>query len=141
MKRGVLLSSARREGGGVAVRNAYCSECATRVNLTSGGECPNGHPRSALRDVRDGEVATVAAPPAGGGPNLSDSEEKTAWVIGKLVVVVPAAAVVAFGLWTGYAASMGLGMSNTAAWLSSIGSLALTGACVAAIVWMKRHKL
>ena len=130
------------------MQNAYCNECAMRVDLTAGGECPNGHARSALRDVREGTVAATmpastsrpGAPPAG-APNLAPSAALSAQIIGKLIVIVPAAIVIFLALWSGYAGSAAMGMTPTQSWLSSIGSLALTGAAVAFLVWNRRRKM
>jgi uncharacterized membrane protein (DUF485 family) len=128
-------------------QNAYCNECATRIRLSVSGECPNGHPRSALRDVREGEIAPAAAPvprrsdPEAGTPNLSSREEAIAKTMGRLVVIVPAVFVIFIGLYTGYAAGVQFGQSKTEAWLWSIGSMILTGLIVAVVVWDRRRKL
>jgi uncharacterized membrane protein len=63
--------------------------------------------------------------------------ELLAQVIGKSVVIVPAAAVIAFGLWTGYESVAGVGVSVLEAILMSIGSLALTVGI--AFVWAARR--
>ena len=47
-------------------------------------------------------------------------------VIGKSVVLVPLAALVAFALWTGYLQVVGSGGSKSIAIVSSIGSVILT---------------
>ena len=118
-----------------AVSSAYCSGCGRRVDLSPDGECPQGHLRSMLRDVRKG----VAAPVLGAGAPKSRTprgaaataeptrfQELLAQVIGKSVVIVPVAAVIAFGLWTGYESMAGTGASAVEAILMSVGSLALT---------------
>ena len=132
-------------------RNAYCSECQTRVGLTESGECPQGHPRSALRDVREGDIANPARSPVKepdgpsgpfvGGPNLTRGDETAAKLIGRLIVIVPATFVLAIGLYTGYLAGVQMGMSKLNSWLSSIGSMLLTGVVVAALVWDRRRKM
>ena len=128
-------------------QNAYCNECAARVDLTESGECVKGHPRSALRDVREGRVALAAsAPPRrpdpqAGTPNLSRKDEAVAKTMGRLIVIVPAVLVVFIGLYTGYAAGIQLGQSKAEAWLWSIGSMLLTGLIVAVLVWDRRRKL
>jgi hypothetical protein len=121
-------------------KNAYCNDCGTRVVLIESGDCPNGHPRSSLRDVQDGPIAPAAPRPVTKGPNLTRSEETASQAIGKLIVIVPLVLVAVFGLWTGYALSIGMGASKAAAWANSIGSLVFTVACVAFIVWLKRRK-
>jgi uncharacterized membrane protein (DUF485 family) len=128
-------------------QNAYCNECATRVRLSASGECPNGHPRSALRDVREGEIAPAATPsarksdPAAGTPNLTAKEEAVAKTMGRLIIIVPAVIVLFIGLYTGYAAGVEFGQSKTEAWLTSIGSMILTGVIVALLVWDRRRKM
>ncbi len=114
--------------------SAQCSGCGRRVDLTSAGECPQGHLRSMLRDVRQGTAPAPATtqenrpavrwtePSAG----MSRWHELLAEVIGKSVVIVPVAAIIAFGLWTGYEAVAGKGVSVLEAILTSVGSLALT---------------
>lgn len=114
--------------------SAQCSGCGRRVDLTSAGECPQGHLRSMLRDVRQGAAPARARtqdnlpavrwtePSAG----VSRWHELLAEVIGKSVVIVPVAAILAFGLWTGYEAVAGKGVSVLEAVLTSVGSLALT---------------
>jgi hypothetical protein len=131
----------------VVARNAYCSECATRVRLTEAGECANGHPRSSLRDVREGELGPVAAPkasaadPDAGSPNLARRDEAIAKTMGRLIVIVPAVIVIFIGLYTGYAAGVQFGQSKAEASLWSIGSMLLTGLIVAVLVWDRRRKM
>ena len=98
-----------------------------------------------LRDVRQGAAPAPAGtqdyrpavrwtePSAG----MSRWHELLAQVIGKSVVIVPVAAVVAFGLWTGYEAVAGKGVSVLEAVLMSVGSLALTIGL--AFVWASRR--
>ena len=74
----------------------------------------------------------VAAP-----PDASRLHEILAQIIGKSVVIVPVAAVIAFGLWTGYEAYAGQGVSVLGALLLSAGSLAFTVAL--AFVWASRR--
>ncbi len=131
------------------MKNAYCGECATRVMLAENGECENGHPRSALRDVQDGPIASVTQPrvrvaaglPVEGGPNLKASEETAAKLMGRLIIIVPLAIVIAFALWSSYAISLQFGMSKTSAWLSSVGDLLLVGLGVWFAVWNRRRKM
>lgn len=124
-------------------KNAYCSECGTRVNLSESGECVRGHARSALRDVREGALA--AAPVASSVPSsrredFAPPTGLASQVIGKAIVLVPAAFVVLLALWSGYAGGAGMGLSPLMSWLSSIGSLALTAAGVWLWVWMRRRR-
>jgi hypothetical protein len=97
-----------------------------------------------LRDVRQGSSAPATERPAGRAlsgevtsEELSRRHELLAQVIGKSVVIVPAAAVLAFGLWTGYEAVAGQGVSLLQAILLSAGSLALTVGL--AFVWAGLH--
>ena len=125
--------------------SAYCGGCGRRVDLTRSGECPQDHLRRMLRDVRQGVAAPARAadpisrsprrtPPP---PDTSRSHELFAQVIGKSVVIVPVAAIVAFGLWTGYESMAGTGASVLEAILMSAGSLALTVGI--AFVWASRR--
>jgi len=123
-------------------QGAYCNGCGTRVQLTEQGECPRGHLRSMLRDVREGEVVATAAPGAASGApkpaaplGQPASHELLSAVIGKAFVIVPLAAIVAFGLWTGYDFGVGSGMSVGLAILMSIASLA--GTVGLAFVWAR----
>jgi len=100
-----------------------------RVRLTPEGACPNGHARSMLRDVREGELPAVATsvPQVAAVARPRDpSEDFWAVLIGRAFVIVPVAAFVAFALWTGYLQAVGSGTSVGDAVLMSIGSLALT---------------
>jgi len=98
-----------------------------------------------LRDVRQGVAAPAhTAIPVGRTsratsppPETSRSHELFAQVIGKSVVIVPVAAIVAFGLWTGYESMAGTGASVLEAILMSAGSLALTVGI--AFVWASRR--
>jgi len=129
-------------------QNAYCNECGARVVISESGECSKGHPRSALRDVREGALlppkpsqTTQSPEPGAGSPNLTNRDEAIAKTMGRLIVVVPAAFVLFVGLYTGYAAGVYMGQSKTEAWLWSIGSMLLTGVIVALLVWDRRRKL
>ena len=132
----------------MTVQNAYCNECAKRVQLTDAGECPNGHARSALRDVCEGVLAASESAPVQKPSGLSaatrgpaPSTELPAQIIGKLIVIVPAAIVVILALWSGYAGSVAMGLTPVQSWVSAIGSLAMTGAVVAFLVWNRRRKM
>jgi hypothetical protein len=131
------------------MQNAYCNGCGARVTLAETGDCPNGHARSMLRDVQDGplQAAAIAATPhsvyptsAEGGPNMTSRDEAAAKLIGRLTIILPAALVLVVGLYTGYAAGIQLGQSVVVAWLGSIGSMIVTGLCVALLVWDRRRK-
>jgi len=129
------------------VVSAYCSGCGRRIELTAEEECPQGHLRSMLRDVRQG----VAAPAATAGTAAADrapratplpvgpsrTHELLAQVLGKSIVIVPVAAIIAFGLWTGYESMAGTGASVLEAILMSVGSLVLTVGL--AFVWASRR--
>lgn len=129
-------------------QNAYCGECASRVTLTAAGECPSGHPRSALRDVCDGAVtpqASAGTSVRGTAPNdqpggFSRHTGLVEDMIGKAIVWIPIGVVLVIALWSGYAASAAMGMSPAAAWASSIGSLVFTIALLAFWVWRRRQK-
>jgi hypothetical protein len=117
---------------------AYCGGCGRYIQLTPQVECPAGHPRSELRDVREGplpsarsnhSVATAA--------QAVDHSDLIAQVIGKGVVLVPLALLSAFGIWTGYYQFPGSPLMRL---LMSIGSLGLTVGL--AFLWygMKRRR-
>lgn len=120
---------------------AMCSGCGRRVVLTPQGECPQGHLRSMLRDIRDGveppPVATVAPTPRPPAPAPS-GDDLVAAVLGKAVIIVPIVAIIAFALWTGYEESVGSGTSAWVALLLSVGSLALT--IGGAVLWVGMRK-
>ena len=117
----------------------YCSGCARRVALTAQGECPQGHLRSMLRDVRDG-VEPPAAPKVESAPKPPASEQHNELlmeIIGKSVVLVPLALLIAFALWTGYLQVVGSGGSKSIALWSSLGSVILT---IGLVYLMSRRK-
>jgi hypothetical protein len=99
-----------------------------------------------LRDVRLGTDAlptkTAIRHPAARAPAsvspTSRRRDLLAQVIGKSVVIVPVAAVIAFGLWIGYESVAGRGVSVLMAILTSVGSLALTVGL--AFVWAARGR-
>jgi hypothetical protein len=135
------------EGGGV-VKNAYCNVCGARVMLTDDGECVNGHPRSALRDVQEGPIAPAQASArpaspsnqAAAGSDFSPPSDRAAKVVGVLVVVVPAAIVLAAAVWITYQVSVGAGWSKKAsAWSTALEILG-TAAVVWFVVWNRRRK-
>ena len=130
----------------MVVRSAHCRGCGRRVELTAEGECPQGHLRSMLRDVREGVAVPQAASPlpaqSPSRPSVpvddtSRGHEVLAMVLGKAIVIVPVAAILAFGLWTGYESVAGEGVSVAKALLLSAGSLALTVGL--AFVWASRR--
>ena len=108
----------------------YCSSCGRYVRVVEGGGCPDGHPRSALRDVRQGSLADA---PAVGVNRVAASqapfreyEGTFAKILGKAIVIVPVALILAFGLWTGYEQFSGTGMSFVAKLGLSVASLVAT---------------
>lgn len=115
-------------------QGAYCSGCGRRVQLTESGECPQGHLRSMLRDVREGVEPDPRPDPATGPSRRPtavpveqpQSHEMLSAVIGKAFVLIPVAAILAFGLWTGYEQGVGGGMSAGIAALVSVASLVAT---------------
>jgi len=110
--------------------NAQCSGCGRRVQLTDAGECPRGHARSMLRDVREGVLPATVRQSAATSARAVPAAERVAshdallsQVLGKGIVIVPVALVVAFGVWTGYYQFPG---SPLVKLLFSVASLALT---------------
>jgi hypothetical protein len=98
-----------------------------------------------LRDVRQGvaaplavsSVSSTSSRPTAQPRETSPLHELLAQVIGKSVVIVPVAAIIAFGLWTGYEAVAGKGVSVFEAFLLSVGSLLLTVGL--AFAWASRR--
>lgn len=126
-------------------QGAYCSGCARRVQLTESGECPQGHLRSMLRDVREGVEPvgmTTVRPvvlPAATDP-AAHRHELLSMVIGKAFVIVPVAAIAVFGLWTGYEMGVDSGMTVASALLMSVVSLVVTIGAAFAWAAMRRKK-
>lgn len=116
----------------------YCGECGSYVLLTERGTCPNGHPRSSLRGVREGSLAEVPAVAHAHRPVYRDEGGLLAQVLGKGIVIVPIALVVGWGMWTGYEQFSGSGMSVVAKLALSFGSLVLTFG--GTYVWVAMHK-
>jgi hypothetical protein len=113
-------------------RIAFCSGCGRYIQLTLEGECREGHPRSALRDVREGTLD--AAPVVGVAAPVCTAEEATfreydsllAKVVGKAIIIIPVTLVLAFGLWTGMVQLPGFHMSIWARLGWSVFSLVMT---------------
>ena len=110
---------------------AYCSGCRRYVEVSSAGECSKGHPRSALRDLREATIESAAvltskARRVADKVPAPELESLFAQVLGKSIIIVPVAAILAFGLWSGYAQFSGSGMSFVAKVGASVLSLAFT---------------
>ena len=119
---------------------AHCSGCGRYVELTADGECPDGHPRSSLRDVHEGSLAetpAVAKPPE---PAVREDGGMLAQVIGKGIIIVPVALVIGWGLWSGYEQFSGSGMSVLAKLALSAGSLVLTFGLAYLLIGLRRHR-
>ena len=122
----------------------YCNECGHYVELTPQGECPEGHPRSALRGVHEGVLPEAPAPssapakPAAAQPERPDGEIGLfAQVLGKSIIIVPVALIVAWGMWTGYEQFSGPVIVRLAL---SAGSLLLTVGVTFILVGRRRHR-
>jgi hypothetical protein len=114
---------------------AFCGACRRYIELTADGQCPEGHPRGELRDVREGTLES--APLVGAAkPREFDDGGLVARLIGWSVVLVPAGLLAAFALWTGYEQFSGSGMSPLAKFGLSFASL--IGTLV--IVWIMSKK-
>jgi hypothetical protein len=115
-------------------KTAFCSGCNRYVQLSPEGECREGHPRSALRDVREGTLQSapvvrtaVAAPaPSAELAAIASYDNIFAKLAGKAIIIVPVALIVGWGIWSGMAEFDGSGMSWFTKLLWSLGSLALT---------------
>jgi len=117
----------------------YCGECGSYVVLTERGTCPNGHPRSSLRGVREGSLAETPAVAHPRRPEYHDDGGLLAQVIGKGIIIVPVALVIGWGMWTGYEQFSGSGMSVLAKVALSFGSLVLTFGVTFMLVAMHKH--
>jgi hypothetical protein len=118
-------------------RLGYCGECGRYVELTPDGACPDGHPRSSLRDVREGCVAQAPAVGTANAAAYHDEGGMLAQVLGKGIIIVPVALIVGWGLWTGYEQFGGSGMSVGQKLLYS--ALSLVATVVATFVLTLRH--
>jgi len=115
-------------------KHAYCSGCGAYVALEPGDVCPQAHPRSMLRDIREGaapqarsaSAATHADPPLDPNEMLTD-------VIAKTVVIVPALLLLGIVVFFSVAQSNAMGLTGPMMWLSGIGSAAVT--ILAAFGW------
>jgi len=138
-------------GAGEMARVGYCGECGRYVELTVQGECPAGHPRSALRDVREGSLAEAPAVAKARAdrereqaempdPALGVGTGVLAKVIGWGIVIVPVTLVVGWGLWTGYEEAKTNGASGWTAFGISAGSLMVTVAVTFVWIRMRRRR-
>lgn len=111
---------------------AYCNDCNRYVQLSHQGECPDGHPRSALRDVRDGLLsdAPVIKPAIAARTDeeaiIASYDHWFAKVAGKAIIILPVAVILAWGIWSGMEEFSGSGMSWMAKLSWSLVSLAVT---------------
>lgn len=124
-------------------KSAYCGGCGRRVTLTESGECPQGHIRSMLRDIREGEAPASPAQAAPARPvpaaPADDQDDLVAGIIGKAVVFVPLALIVAFALWTGYLQMVESGHVST--WVAVLGSVgSLLGTVLLAVALAKKGR-
>jgi len=124
---------------------AYCSGCGRYIELTYTGECPEGHPRSALRDVREGTLASApSVRVATVGPTAEEAafrefESPFAKIVGRAIIIVPIVAVLGFGLVTGMVPVPGFGMSLWERLGWSVFSLAMTVGGAFFFVRLRRH--
>ena len=121
--------------------HAHCSGCGRRVQLTAEGECPRGHLRSMLRDIREGTLAvepSTPVVPVRKPASSAGQSDLAARIIGRSIVIVPIALLVAFGLWTSYEQGVGSGMNVGAAIMLSVASLGAT--IGGAFVWAAMRK-
>ena len=126
-------------------RIAFCSGCNRYIQLTPDGVCREGHPRSALRDVREGALdsapiikAAVAAPTAEQAA-LASYDSIFAKVAGKAIIIVPVALILGWGIWSGVEEFSGSDMPFVAKLGWSLLSLAMTVG--GAFMWSRmRHR-
>ena len=125
---------------------AFCAGCNRYVQLTPTGDCREGHPRSSLRDVREG---TLDAAPTAAVPSTPRTAEQAAMasydsplvkLAGIAIVMVPIALVLGWGIWTGMEEFSGAGMSVWTKLGWSVASLALTFGLSVAWYRMKKRR-
>jgi hypothetical protein len=115
-------------------RVGFCQECGRYVAVGDDG-CPDGHPRSAVRDVR--EVSDGAPMPLAGARPSADSSAEAAQlrsepneavmqVVAKSLVIVPAALILAFLMWSGVESEMAFGVRLWPAIITTAVSLVVT---------------
>jgi hypothetical protein len=115
-------------------RVGFCQECGRYVAVADDG-CAEGHPRSAVRDVR--EVADGAPMPLAGARSSTDSDaaaaqlrsepnEAVMQVVAKSLVIVPAALILAFLMWSGVESEMAFGVRLWPAIITTAVSLVVT---------------
>jgi hypothetical protein len=115
-------------------RVGFCQECGRYVAVGDDG-CAEGHPRSAVRDVR--EVADGAALPLAGARPSADSSagaaqpssepnEAVMQLVAKSLVIVPAALILAFLMWSGVESEMAFGVRLWPAIITTAVSLVVT---------------
>jgi hypothetical protein len=115
-------------------RVGFCQECGCYVAVADDG-CAEGHPRSAVRDVR--EVADGAPMPLAGARPSTDSDaaaaqlrsepnEAVMQVVAKSLVIVPAALILAFLMWSGVESEMAFGVRLWPAIITTAVSLVVT---------------
>jgi hypothetical protein len=119
-------------------RVGYCGECGRYVELTAEGVCPDGHPRSSLRDVREGCVAQAPSVGQVRHAEYHDQGGLVAQVLGKGIIIVPVALIVGWGLWTGFEQFNGSGLSVGQKLLYS--ALSLVATVGAAFILTARHR-
>jgi hypothetical protein len=127
------------EEAGELAKVGYCGECGRYVELNAEGACPDGHPRSSLRDVREGCVAQAPVVGQARAAEYHDEGGMLAQVIGKGIVIVPVALIIGWGLLTGFERARMSGISGGMALLYAVLALAATvlGAFVQS--WRRRR--
>lgn len=124
-------------------RIAYCSGCGRYVELTYQSECPEGHPRSSLRDVRDGtlaaapNVATVANAPTAEEAAFQVQNSPAVKAAGIAIIAVPVALVLIWGLYSGMAE-----FGDSMAWPAKLGlsAVSLVGTIGLAFLFYRRKR-
>ncbi len=116
------------------------------MTVDGAGQCANGHPRSALRDVREGEpAAPVARPAATTRPNAGavptstpgSSNELASQVIGKAIIIVPAVLVGVVMVGLSEPQFEGLGWPPAVSWFVAFVSVAITLGVAALLGWVR----
>jgi hypothetical protein len=124
----------------------FCSGCNRFVQLSLHGECPHGHPRSRLRNVRDGLLSdmpvakTPVHPRSAEQAALAAHDSIYAKVAGKAIIILPVAVVLAWGIWSGMEQFSGSNISFVAKLGWALLSLAMTIGGAFLLAGRRRHR-
>lgn len=116
----------------------YCEACGQWVDLTGAGDCPAGHAAEAIVRTRDGAAKREAGPvPRTAVPQLGESTDRLATVLGRALIIVPAALVLLVAILVTEPQYEGAGMSPALAWIAAAASTVLTLGLAALWGWLR----